>query len=124
MACRTLLLKLERCGAIRLPERKRKSTNHYRNRRILHIPHSTEPVICYLQDLLPLSITVAAQGSAEQALFRCLLAAKHVGLWDAQKRPPPRAGPASQELQTDYSTTQIVYGGDYSDPDYPFEAYL
>lgn len=77
MACRTLLLKLERCGDIRLPERKRKSTNHYRNRRIIQIPHSSEPVGGCLQDLLPLSITVAAQGSAEQALFRCLLAGNH-----------------------------------------------
>lgn len=50
---------------------------------------------------------------------------KHVGLWDAQKRPPPsRAGPSSQKLQTDYSENQIVYGDCYSDPDYPFEAYL
>lgn len=49
---------------------------------------------------------------------------KHVGLWDAQKRPPPRAGPSPEYLQTNHSESQIVYSGDYCDPDYPFEAYL
>jgi hypothetical protein len=58
---------------------------------------------------------------------------KHVGLWafdrelsrtDVQKRPPPRAGPTPQELQTDYRKSQIVYADDCCDPDYPFEAYL
>jgi len=49
---------------------------------------------------------------------------KHVGLWDAQKRPPPRTGPTTQVLQSDYSKSRIAYTDDCCEPDYPFEAYL
>ncbi len=51
---------------------------------------------------------------------------KHVGLWEAPKRPPPsRAGPTPVDtLHTDYSEHQAVYCDQGCDPDYPFEACL
>lgn len=55
MACRTLLLKLERAGHIRLPPRIRPSSNGLRNRRAPVAPPACEPVRGPLRDLLPLS---------------------------------------------------------------------
>ena len=48
MACRSLLLRLEQAGAIRLPPRQRKSPNGYRNRSPLWVPHGSEPIACAL----------------------------------------------------------------------------
>jgi hypothetical protein len=39
MACRTLLLKLEGKELIRLPERQRPSSNDFRNRQQIEMPH-------------------------------------------------------------------------------------
>jgi len=47
---------------------------------------------------------------------------KHVVLSDAHKRPS--TGPSPDGVQIDHSEIQIIYCGNYSDPDYPFEAYL
>ena len=44
MAARTLLLKLERAGHIRLPKRRRKSTNGLRNRNAPLMAHATAPI--------------------------------------------------------------------------------
>jgi hypothetical protein len=63
MACRTLLLKLERAGHIRLPPRIRPSSNGLRNRRPPVAPLAYEPVRGALRDLLPLSVGVVAPGS-------------------------------------------------------------
>jgi hypothetical protein len=44
MACRNLLLRLEKLGHIILPARQRKSTNGYRNRSPVRVPHQNEPI--------------------------------------------------------------------------------
>lgn len=77
MACRTLLLKLDRAGILRLPPRKRPSTNGFRNRSITDVPHETNAIRCRLQEILPLNVLPVLQGSTELSLFKCLLAKYH-----------------------------------------------
>jgi len=77
MAARTLLLKLERMGHIRLPPRQRPSSNGLRNRRVPIAPVAPEPIRGALCDLRPLSVSVVAPGSDDLRLFNSLLAHEH-----------------------------------------------
>jgi hypothetical protein len=77
MACRTLLLKLERAGHIRLPPRIRPSSNGLRNRSAPAAPQACEPIRGVLRDLLPLSVRVIAPGSDDARMFQGLLAHEH-----------------------------------------------
>lgn len=77
MAARTLLLKLERRGQIRLPERQAPSPNGRRNRHPLAVAPAAEPIGGPLSELQPLAVNVVAAGSAEGALFNGLLAGYH-----------------------------------------------
>jgi len=70
MACRTMLLKLERRGLIRLPERAAKAYNHLRGQRTVEVPHATDPIECKLSQLLPISIIDIRADKHHQALFR------------------------------------------------------
>ena len=51
MACRTLLLKLERADLGRLPKRRGPSTNELRNRHVASVAHATDPIGGALRDL-------------------------------------------------------------------------
>jgi hypothetical protein len=77
MAARTLLLKLERTGHIRLPPRQRPSSNGFRNRRVPLVAHATDPIRGTLRDLRPCSVNVVALGSVDLRLFNGLLARYH-----------------------------------------------
>lgn len=77
MAARTLLLKLERSGHIRLPRRRGPSPNGRRNLRVPLMAHSTDPIRGPLHDLRPLSVSVVAPGSVDLRLFNSLLARYH-----------------------------------------------
>lgn len=77
MAARTLLLKLERAGHIRLPPRRRTSTNGFRNRDAPLVAHATAPICGAVRELRPLAVTVVDPGSADLRLFNCLLARYH-----------------------------------------------
>lgn len=78
MAARTLLLKLERAGYIRLPPRQGPSSNGFRNRHATVAPtHTTEPICGVLRDLRPLAISAVAPGSEDLRLFNGLLASYH-----------------------------------------------
>lgn len=77
MACRTLLLKLERAGHIRLPPRIRPSSNGLRNRRPSVAPPACESVRGPLRDLLPLRVEVVGADSDDARLFNGLLAHEH-----------------------------------------------
>ena len=77
MACRSLLLRLEKAGHIVLPPRQRKSPNAYRNRAPVWVPHSAEPIEAELSSLLALRITCVPPGSEQDRLFRCLLSRYH-----------------------------------------------
>ena len=77
MACRSLLLRLEQAGAIRLPPRQRPSPNGFRNRSLFWVPHCREPIACSLKELTPLEITCIENAGEGGRLFRCLLNAHH-----------------------------------------------
>jgi hypothetical protein len=77
MACRNLLLRLERAGHITLPARQRKSPNGYRNRSPAWVAHRTEPIESPLKALTPLQITCVVNASEQDRLFRCLLYTYH-----------------------------------------------
>lgn len=77
MACRTLLLKLERGGCIQLPARRRRSTNGFRNRCPLWVSHSTDVISCRLGGLMPLEVVEVSARADELALFKCLLSEYH-----------------------------------------------
>lgn len=77
MACRTLLLKLERSGRIRLPTRQRPSPNALRNRRRLDMPCDRTPIEGALCDLQPVQIQGLGEGHPDGALFRFLLQTHH-----------------------------------------------
>lgn len=77
MAARTLLLKLERGGHIRLPPRQRPSSNGLRNRHVPVVESATDPIRGALRDLRPLTVSVVAPGSPDLRLFNGLLAHGH-----------------------------------------------
>jgi len=77
MAARTLLLKLERAGYVRLPARRGPSPNGQRNRQVTPVTPPSEPIRGALRDLRPLSVGVVAPGSEDARLFHGLLAHEH-----------------------------------------------
>lgn len=77
MACRTLLLKLERLGQIRLPPRQRPSANALRNRHLVEVSHDQIPITGDLKILRPLRIEALGEQHPDLALFRFLLQRYH-----------------------------------------------
>lgn len=78
MAARTLLLKLDRAGEIRLPpSRAAGNLNAFRNRRIAEVEHDRTPVECALGALRPLRIEPLAGGDRRMGLFKFLLHRYH-----------------------------------------------
>jgi len=73
MACRTLLLKLERAGYIKLPPRQLQPVNKFRKRPATLVPHSIEKICCTLKTLVPLKIVQVTPKSDDHPLFNCLL---------------------------------------------------
>ncbi|HMB59000.1 MAG TPA: Druantia anti-phage system protein DruA [Xanthomonadales bacterium] len=77
MACRSLLLKLEQRGLIKLPPRQRSAhVNAHRNGNLPQVTYVRDPVSGSLRDLLPLQINPVASG-ADRDLLRCLLGHHH-----------------------------------------------
>lgn len=77
MACRSLLLKLDRMGLIELPPREGPDTNAYRNRQIRQEAHDRSPIESDLASLRPLLIQPLSQEDAQTSLFKCLLQRYH-----------------------------------------------
>jgi len=77
MACRTLLLKLERRGWIRLPHGQCPNSNAHRNRLIGEVPHDRSPIQCGLSAVLPLQIQPLTRENERLALFKFLLHRYH-----------------------------------------------
>ena len=77
MACRTLLLKLERRGLIQLPPRASPGApNHRRFRKLPEVAYDQEPIEASLKELRPLEVSVV-KTQAERRLFTVLLAHHH-----------------------------------------------
>lgn len=77
MACRSLLLKLEARGWIRLPSRQRPGVNDRRNRQPVQFELDCSVLEADLPSLQPLRIDPVAPGSRQDALFRALLQRHH-----------------------------------------------
>ena len=77
MACRNMLLKLERQGHIILPPPRRSPNNHLRNRNIPDILHSSDPIDERLKQLIPLQIINVREDPFYHDLFKCLLHRYH-----------------------------------------------
>jgi hypothetical protein len=77
MACRTLLLKLEASGYIRLPPRVTASVNGLRNRSVGHLEHDQRPIEGPLECLRPIRLEPVTEGTTEALLFKFLLQRYH-----------------------------------------------
>lgn len=77
MACRTLLLKLEACGYIRLPPRVTASVNGLRNRSLVPMEHDQRDLEGPLECLQPVGLEAVAEGTPEALLFKFLLQRYH-----------------------------------------------
>lgn len=76
MACRSLLLKLERAGAIVLPPRK--ITCAFNGRPAYPVvPHQKEIISERLAELIPLQITAIEPKTPDYKLFNCMLSQYH-----------------------------------------------
>jgi hypothetical protein len=77
VAARTLLLKLERAGYVRLPARRGPSPNRQRNRQVMPVAPPSEPIHGGLRGLQPLHLSIVAPGTSDARLFHGLLAHEH-----------------------------------------------
>ena len=77
MACRSLLLKLEQSGHIKLPPRRCVSPNRMNKKVIQPVLHSTKPIECELKTLRPLQIISISQNSDYKLLFDFFLSKYH-----------------------------------------------
>lgn len=76
MACRSLLLKLEKAGYIALPPRRHPPGNTSRNQPSQYVFHNTSPIQTDLKALTPIQIN-AVRAPQIKALFNCLLSYYH-----------------------------------------------
>lgn len=77
MACRNLLLKLERAGHVVLPARQRTPPNAFRNRTLHAVEHDATALDAELWKVEPLSVTVVERGTGDEGLFNCLVSTYH-----------------------------------------------
>lgn len=77
MACRTLLLKLERRGQIRLPARQGTSPNALRNRQVVEQVCDRTPIHGVLNALRPVRLEPLGERHPDLGLFRFLLQSHH-----------------------------------------------
>ena len=76
MACRSLLLKLERKNLITLPAPKGSGNNDKRNSYVAPILHSSQPILAKLKELSPIKV-ILAQDKNALSLFKCFLSSYH-----------------------------------------------
>lgn len=76
MACRSFLLKLERCGYITLPARQRSSGGNRKKVTIPYVSHKTAVIACNLSSLTPVRIELVKDKDPFR-LFKCLLSQYH-----------------------------------------------
>ncbi|MDA3833698.1 MAG: DUF4338 domain-containing protein [Spirochaetales bacterium] len=76
MACRSLLLRLDKQKLLTLPAPKKKANNDKRNSSVYPVLHSSLPISAGLKDLLPVEIKPVEAG-CELDLFKCFLSLYH-----------------------------------------------
>ena len=76
MACRTMLLKLERRGFLTLPQQRRASVNHFRSKSFQPVLHNTSTLRTTLRTLRPITLSIADRGN-EVSLWQTLLSEYH-----------------------------------------------
>lgn len=76
MACRTMLLKLERRGLLELPARRNPSINHFRGKSFQPVLHETGAIRSPLRSIHPASLNGADRGD-EARLWQTLLVQYH-----------------------------------------------
>lgn len=77
MACRSMMLKLDKLGHINLPPRRQKPSNRMVQKKIPWIPHTQTPIECYLKGIQPLRIETIHQQKQYDDLFSCLMSEYH-----------------------------------------------
>ena len=77
MACRTMLLKLERRGFLKLPAPVKSANNHLRGRQIPPILHNTVSIETALSELYPLNIQEVHGNGYYEDLFNSLVHEYH-----------------------------------------------
>ncbi|MFA7174965.1 MAG: Druantia anti-phage system protein DruA [Kiritimatiellia bacterium] len=76
MACRTMLLKLERRGFFTLPQQRQKSVNHFRGKSFQPVLHNTSTLNTSLRTIRPITLSSLDHGHEAQ-LWQTLLAQYH-----------------------------------------------
>lgn len=76
MACRTLLVKLERSGYITLPPSQNPKINSYRNKDIQYVLHPSDPIQTELKTLLPIHWVVISE-KQHLDLFKTFISLYH-----------------------------------------------
>ena len=76
MACRTLLLKLEKLGFISLPSSQNSDINFYRTQSIQYVLHQTNPISADLKELSPIKIETVNTPN-QISLFKTFLSLYH-----------------------------------------------
>ncbi len=77
MACRTMLLKLERQEYLKLPKLRRKGPQTTGRKPILPIPHSQIPIECPIKELYPITVREVSRSGHDEDLFNFLLFEHH-----------------------------------------------
>jgi len=77
MACRSMLLKLEKQGHITLPKRRRVPINRMLQTKTPHIEHDQNLVVCSLKEIQPIKVVTTWQNKEYEDLFCSLLSQYH-----------------------------------------------
>ncbi len=77
MACRTLLLKLERAGHLVLPARRREAANNSRGKVPAFVKHITDTISCDFKSIAKVKIVTVQPKSENHSLFTCFLSQYH-----------------------------------------------
>jgi len=77
MACRSMLLKLEKQGYIILPKRRRIPINRMLHKKQPIFEHDQTPIVCALKDIQPIRVVATWQNKEYEDLFCSLLSQHH-----------------------------------------------
>lgn len=77
MACRSMLLKLEKQGYITLPSRRRVPVNRMIRKKITCVDYDQAPIVCSLKEIQPIKVISTWQRKEYEDLFCTLLSQHH-----------------------------------------------